>query len=284
MQRFSAALAFLLLAAHAHATLAVLIPTRDGFVVAADSRTTYMGAYCDGSNKILIPTLPARTIALVTGDSVFVQPPNSKGLNPCEWLASAPRLLDINTTVTDFLAHTANEADPTNIALADLAAACVQATQQFQHSYPAALRTYADKNIFSVIVASYDPGTATTALSSFVVRVAAGGQIEAARMTRTKINSSTARAVYIYGETNWLNRAVYKGPGRRYLTTATLDFLQTHTPVRDVALGQAQALAANVMQAGTRTAAIDPPPSGIGGQIHFMAVGSNPEPQELPSN
>ena len=281
---FAALLAASLITASAHATLALLIPTRDGFVVAADSRLTYLGSHCDGTSKILVPSTPSRTVAIVTGDSIFVQPPNSKGLKPCEWLASAPRLLDINTIVTDFLARTANEADPTALPLADLAAACVHATQQFQQSYPAALRSYAGKEIFSVVVASYDPGTATTTLSSFVVRLAAAGRIESARRTQTKINGGTSHAVYIYGETDWLNRAVYKGPGRRQLTAATLDFLQAHTPVRDVTLGQAQSVAANVMQAATRTAALNPPPSGIGGQIHLMAIGSNPVPQELPSH
>lgn len=281
---FAALLAVLLLPASAHATLAVVIPTRDGFVVAADSRLTYLGSHCDGISKILIPARPSRTVAIVTGDGIFVQPPNSKGLNPCEWLASAQRLLDISAIVTDFLSHTANEADPTNIPIADLAAACVHATEQFQQSYPAALRSYAGREVFSVIVAGYDPGTAATTLSSFVVRVVAGGRIEAARLTQTKVDGSTSRGVWIYGETGWVNRAVYKGAGRRFLSAATLDFLQTHTPVRDVTLGQAQTVAANVMQAVARTATLDPPPSGIGGQIHLVAIGSNPVPQELSSH
>jgi hypothetical protein len=36
-------------------TLAVIIPTQAGLIVAADKRTTPDGIYCDGVNKILLP-------------------------------------------------------------------------------------------------------------------------------------------------------------------------------------------------------------------------------------
>jgi hypothetical protein len=249
--------------------------------VATDSRVTYMGARCDGIPKIYIPR-PERTIAVVTGDSVFVQPPTSKVANPCVWLASAPRLLDINAVVTGFLDHATP--DPLSFSLAALAAACVQATQSFQQSYPAALRTYAGKAIFSVVVASYDPGTAATALYSFTVRATAdSSHIEAARVTQTKVNASSPRGVLIYGEADWLNRVVYQGPGRRFLSAATLDFLQVHSRQGDVPLELAQSVAANVIQAASRAAVNNPPPSSIGGEIRLMAVGSNPLPQQLSS-
>lgn len=288
MTRFLAVLAFLLLAAEmAHSTVAVLIPTRDGFVVASDSRVTYMGANCDGIPKIFVPALPARTVALVTGDSVFVRPPGAKDSDPCQWLASAPHLLDMNAVVTGFLKQFSSQSGGNNtepIPVADLAAACVQATVLFQQSYPAALRAYAGKEIFSVVVATYDPGTATTTLSSFVVRMAAGsGSIESARTIQTKVDPSSSHGIWIYGESEWVNRVVYRGEGRRFLNAATLDFLQGDKPVSEVVLEQAEAIAADVIGAAIRAAAVNPPPSGIGGEIRRMAVSSNPVPQQLPA-
>jgi hypothetical protein len=281
---FAAILTLLFLSTEAHATLALIIPTRDGFVVAADSRVTYLGTYCDGTSKILISAHPARTIAVVTGDSLFVRPPDSYNANPCEWLASAPRLLDIGTVTTDFLNHTPPATDPTSFALPDLVTACVRATKRFQKKYRGAFRSYAGKEIFSVVVASYNPGTAASRLSSFVVRMTAhGSHIEAARVIQTRVDASTARGVWIHGETDWVNDIVYQGPGRRFLSADTLEFLQVHRPVADVQLGAAESVAANVMKAAIRTARISPPPSGIGGEIQLIAVGSNPLPQQLPS-
>jgi hypothetical protein len=285
MMRFSgvllAALQFSMLA---HATLAVIVPTRDGFVVASDSRVTYMGARCDGISKIYTPR-PARTVAVVTGNSVFVQASTSKVSNPCQWLASAPRLLDMNAVVTGFLDHATP--DPLSFSLPDLVAGCVQATQSFQQSNPAALRAYAGMAIFSVVVASYDPGTAATTLYSFAVRLTAGGSnggnIEAARVTQTKVDASSPRSVWVYGDAEWLNRIVYQGPGRRFLNAATLDFLQVHSPQGDVPLELAQAVATNLIQAAARATTANPPPNSIGGEIRLMVVGSNPLPQQLSS-
>ena len=113
---FAALLAALLVCIPAHATLAVVIPTRDGIVVAADSRLTFMGSQCDGAFKILIPAQPTRTAVIVTGDGLFLQPSPAKLSNPCDSLISAPRFLDIGSVVTDYLER--GSPDPANLSLA----------------------------------------------------------------------------------------------------------------------------------------------------------------------
>jgi len=282
MLRFSAALLAALLASiSAHATLAVVIPTRDGIVVAADSRMTFMGAHCDGAFKILIPARPTRTAVIVTGDAIFVQPQDSKDTNPCERLASAPRFLDIGSVVTDYLER--GSPDPANLSLADLAAACVHATERFQQSYPAALRAYAGKDIFSVVVASYDPVTLSSTLRNFVVRMDAQTHLpKATRFTNTAFSQRDQAGVFIYGETAWVSSHVYIGYGRQFLSPPTLDFIHARAPISQVPLNHALAAAADLLQASIRTAQSVPPPHGIGGAIHMVHLGGNPMAEEVP--
>ena len=200
----------LLLSVSAHATLVAIVPWRDGLVIAADSRLTFFGAQCDGAFKILVPERPARTVAVVTGDSVFVAPPPAGTADLCGYLASAPRLLDVEAVVTGVLERGGD--DPAR----KLSAACVRAVERFRARYPAALRGYTGREIFSVAVASHDPGAGAATVRSFVVRVR-NGRVEAARVVETRIDGRSSRGVWIYGETDWVNRVVYAGAGRRFL-------------------------------------------------------------------
>ncbi len=278
MARFLAAtLAILLVSVPAHATLAAIVPARDGLVIAADSRLTFMGASCDGAFKILAPTRPLRTVAVVTGDSVFLASPPAGTTDLCRYLATTPRLLDINAVVEDFLEG--SDDDPARISINDLAAACVHAAEQFQTTHPGALTRYAGKEIFSVVVASYDPAAAASTLRNFVARVDDGsGKIEAVRITTTRLDAGSASGVWMYGETDYVNRQVLKGPGRWFLSPATIDFLKANRPVEKVPLACAEAVAGDVIRAASRSAEVYPAPSGIGGAIRVVVVGSETHP------
>ena len=277
MSRLLALLFALSLTLPVHATLAAIVPARDGLVIAADSRLTFMGAACDGAFKILIPGRPARTVVIVTGASVFVPPPPASPHNPCRYLATAPRLLDIGAVVTRTLQQ---QSDSENIDIAALTRACIRALAQFQSRYPAVLRTYAGRDIFSVVIAGYDRARATTTLRNFAVRLDAHTRkIEIGRDSESVLTPQNPRGIWIYGETEWLNRTVYAGPGRRLLTAATLRFLGARAPIAGTTRAQALAAARNILAAAIRTARSNPPPSGIGGAVHAVFIGVSPHPQ-----
>ncbi len=263
----------------AHATLVAVVPSRDGLVVAADSRFTFLGAPCDGAFKIFAPRRPLRTVAVVTGDSIFVEPPRA-GEDPCRYLEAAPRLLDMGAVITAYFDRGGD--DPAQISLRALAADCVQAVDRFQEKYPAALRGYRGRELASVVVASYDPVRRVSMVRNFVVRInARSGRAEAARMSTIILGANSPSGVWMYGETDFVNRYVYNGPGRRFLSPATLALLRGRAPVGEVQAQRAETIAANVIQAASRSAEIDPPASGIGGATRLVFVGSAPRPQSL---
>ena len=277
MPRTLAALLALALSIPAHATLVAVVPSRDGVVVAADSRLTFLGAQCDGAFKLIVPTRPARTLAVVTGDSLFVPPPPANA-DPCRYLETAPRLHDINSVVAAALLKSGPE-----ISTAAVSQACLRAVRAFARRYPGVLKPYASRDIFSVVLVSFDAVRKSTTLRNFVLRMDSTGQrASVARLTETQVGLKDSRDVWVYGETAWMSSAVYNGPGRHFLSPATLAFLADRRPLSEVPLLEAAAVAGNIVEAATRTALTTPPPSGIGGQVHVIAIGPQPQPQPLP--
>lgn len=282
MARFFAAFfAALLWCAAAHATLVTLVPSNGGLVVAADSRISFLGTQCDGAFKIIQPARPARTVAIITGDSLFVSPPPAGVPDLCHYLETAPRRLNIDTLVRSYLERGAD--DPTQLAFDSLSAACLREVERFRRAYPEALRSFEGRDIFSVVVASYDPASQTSLLRNFVVRIDAGThRLRVARFSQTAISPHDARGVWIYGETSYVDRHVYAGFGRRFLSPATTGFLAARILVRDTSIDQAVAVAADIIHAASRAAQTVLPPSGIGGAIRVVLLGSNPQPESVP--
>ncbi len=256
-----------------HATLAVIVPARDGIVIAADSRLTFLGAPCDGAFKILIPARPARTAIVVTGDSIFVAPPPAGTREPCRYLATAPRLLDIGSIVTHNLEQQSGSKD---VDVAAITRSCIRALTQFQRRYPALVRGYAGRDLFSVVIASYDPARATATLRNFAIGIdARTGKFQADRNSERILTPESARGIWIYGETGWVDRAVYAGPGRPLLIASTLQLLDVRAPIAATPRGQALSAAENVLTAAIRTARTNPPPTGIGGPIRVVFLGAS---------
>ena len=280
MKRLLAAvLAVLLLPPLAGATLVVLVPSADGLVVAADSRISILGAQCDGQFKIVRLTKPARTVVMVTGDALFVQPPGPHETDFCHYVEAAPRLLDIAAVARGYLEQNSDSSKPS---LEGLGQACAQAAGRFRRGHPDTFQPYAGKEIFSVIVASYDPGSRVATMRNFVVRIhAATHEIQAGRFAETTVKPEDRRGVWTYGETGYVDRNVYAGFGRKYLAAPTLDFILTARPVGEVPMGESAAAAVNILQAASTTTHTVLAASGIGGPIEVVLLGRKAEPEQI---
>lgn len=91
----------------------------------------------------------------------------------------------------------------------------------------------------------------------------------------------SARGIWIYGETGWVDRTVYAGPGRPLLSAPTLQLLDVRAPIAATPRGQALSAAENVLTAAIRTARSNPPPTGIGGPIRVVFLGTSRRAQPL---
>jgi hypothetical protein len=273
------ALTALMLSLPADATLVVIVPSSDGMVVAADSRTALLGVTCDSEFKITELRRPQRTVVAVTGEGVFVAPPDGQLKDVCDYLKSAPHLLDVPILVKRYL-----EKNPSlsKEAIDGLGAECVHAVERFRQTFPALFEQYVGREIFSVVIASYDNHSKNSLFMNFVVSIeSTTHKVEATRFTRVTISPQSRKGVWSYGETGYLNKYVFGGVGRQYLTEETLNFILIDKPVADVRLDQAVAAATNVIEATSRTTESIPSPSGIGGPVDILLLSKMRRPKHI---
>jgi hypothetical protein len=274
------ALFALMLAIPASGTLVVIVPSADGLIVAADSRTSLPGIFCDSQYKITELRKPIHTVVAVTGEVAFIAPPGPKVNDMCGYLKSAPRMIDFSSVVKLYLER--KNADPFKLSLDDLGSVCVGEVESFRRIYPLAFEQYVGREIFSVVIASYDPHTKHSLVLNFVVQInAATRKVEAARFTRILLSQQSRRGVWSYGETDYLNKNVFGGIGRRFLTADTQSFILVDKPVSEARLEQAIASAINIIDATSRTTEIIPSPSGIGGPIDIVLLGRKRHPEQI---
>jgi len=271
----------LLLPIPAGGSVVVVVPFAGGMAVAADSRTTILGATCDNRFKITQVKRPARTIVAVTGAIAFIPQPVSGQSLSCISLESTPRLLDIAAVVESYLEHQPD--DMAKVSLEGVSAACVAAVQDFQKSRPEALDPYVGKELFSVVVATYDPQSKISTILNFVVNISPDTRaIRADRLNRFTILAQDRRGVWSFGETDYLTKNVFAGVGRKYLCKPTRDFILESKPVSAATQNEAVAAAINIIAAATRTADDVPAPSAIGGPIHVTLLTRARHPREIP--
>jgi hypothetical protein len=192
-------------------TLVVIIPSRDGIVVAADSRLALSGSstsYCDTGSKIIIPATPPHVIAAVTGTFDFLDitvPTNDP--NICKYLRVAPHLLDIRAIVRTYLET--KDVDVTQLDVKDLAERCVTATKTFQLSAPMVLNRFAGQDLFSVVVAGFDVESRAAMIRNFVVRITSESEPVASPGFEPPVITLDSNSDYIaYGETDYLRQHV----------------------------------------------------------------------------
>ena len=253
-----------------------MVPSRDGLVVAADSRTTVVGINCDSQFKILEPRLLNRTIATVTGVGVILDAPSRPVplAEICQHVRNGARLLDIEAVVLGYLnSFTAAIIIATDID--ELIHRCINAIHDAQVKLSSTLEPYRGREMFSVVIARYDPATRVASSQGFVIGI--NQQLQAVEIRRfgNHIQPGDYQDYWAFGETEYLNQNVLGGIGRQYLSPAIIRFYTVRRVVRDVTVEDAQSFAVDLIHATARTTALAPAPSGIGGAIDVVLLGAD---------
>jgi len=265
------------------ATLVVIVPFNEGLIIAADSRATILGINCDSQYKITELRRPIRTVIAVTGEVAFIAPPGVEIHDMCLYLKSAPRMIDFTSIVKRYLEK--KKINPFKLSLDDLSSVCIEEVERFFKEHPDAFERFVGHEIFSVIIVSYDPHSNNSLILNFVVKIdAITRKVMATRFTRIVISAQSRRGMWSYGETDYLNKNVFGGIGRKFITADTQSFILIDKPISEVRLEQAVAVTTNIIDATSRTTEIIPSPSGIGGPIDIVLIGNKRHPEHIQLN
>jgi hypothetical protein len=256
----------LLIPFRASATLVVFIPTNSGIVIAADSRHTIAGKFCDGETKIVVSPHSRLAAAAVTGQPEWYDRPALPGTNPCERFSKEVPVFDALRLVRGFLAE-----HPTwiqNQDLSNLRDRCVRELDAYFSSHPLAASSAGVGPVFVVLIATFDPKKHVSSICWFTVSV--GGSLHKALGSdptfRTWALSDSETPVAVAGEKDFYEKYVDIGKGQRFIL---------HKPkatVSETDAGYGKSQATDVIRAASRIAAEMQIPLGIGGPIDVASL------------
>jgi hypothetical protein len=262
------------LAAPARATLIVMIPSKDGLVVAADSRVGSSGIYCDHQLKILEPQHLERTIVTVAGTLAVMSNAYTPSSDPCKYYLTDQKLLDVQAVVLNSVdrsgARTGLDVD-----IFALASRCRKAVRDAEPR-EAGFNDYRGKLLFGVVIATYKDRIAEA--RAFTIEL---DQKLAPVMKRTfefKAADDEQGSIWAFGDADSYNQVMKQN---RFLSDGTRKFINAGKPVKDTTTQEAEAVAIDLIHAAARVAAIARPPGDIGGPVDVVLLGAEPRPRRL---
>jgi hypothetical protein len=261
-----------------YGTLVVTAPSRDGLIVAADSRARMDGAVCDSYHKITEPTRPDRTVFAVIGRSMYLEPPPSGLPDPCTYLRQAPRLYDIDALVKTYL-----ETSGANIATMEteeLAARCIEAIVAVQKTHGDHIRAFWGTRMFTVILATYAPVERTSTIKWFSLLLSPTGEPFVSEKETEVTGPADRRTAMRFGESEFFQKQVLNGPGRQFLGRAWKEWT-TKATIADIDRSLALNAAVDMIEAAAKTAKLLRAKVALGGPVDAVLLGDQPRPQRL---
>ncbi len=256
-------------------TLAIFIPTHSGLVIAADKRQSPQGIFCDGINKILIPERPPRTAVVITGYISLRDTANVPPAELCKFLASTPAPIDFGRATLEFLNSEGTQLSKlSGQRLADRIFGEIQ-------PYLDKLRPFFGTRIAQIIIADFEPETKMSSLLALGVDLDITGrfQLQPLPVTSfttvkgTSFNLQSDRVVLPFGEVPYFNEHVLSGTGKIFLDEGYSHLVQKEK-VSDIDPELASSVAVNLIEAASKTTEHIAAPSGIGGGVSAVLLGT----------
>jgi len=260
-------------------TLVVTVPSRQGLIVAADSRGNFGPAgHCDNIIKIIEPIKPERIAVSVVGNAQFFDAPESN-VDLCEYIHRVQPRLDVQQLARDYLET--ETADDSTLRMEGFASQCAAAVQKYYDSSPATLKPYAGRRLFSVVMMGYDLKARTAVIRDFFLGLSSDPvKLQVGKIRSRKLSVESKGEVFLFGESGYFNTRVLNGIGRQFLNQETIRFIQQKKKVADIDFKEALAVAKNLIDAASKTTALVPA-KGIGGPIYILLLGSEPRPRRI---
>jgi hypothetical protein len=260
-------------------SLVLVAPTKDGLIVAADSRVQIgAGDFCDSHHKIVEPSRPDRTVLAVVGGGMQIAAPPADVPDPCAYIRQAPRYVDIWALARNYL-----ESSGAKIATMEtdqLAALCVETIATFQKTRAEDIRGFWGKRLFAVILASYEPAERKSIVKVFGVRLRANGEPFASDKETLAVGPASRPTMSAFGEPQFLQKQVVNGPGKQFLSGGFKEW-QEKTRTADIGRSLALKAAVDLIEAASKTVDLLRYETTIGGPVDAVLLGDPARPQRL---
>jgi len=215
-------------------TLVIMIPTREGFVAAAESRAgnEYRNNFCDEDFKLIeITPEPARSIATVTGLAGMRRPSNEPDF--CRHLREATKWLDLKQTFKSYIES--HKQTARTLSISGMVPALEEAFAAIPTEGRQILAPFAGRQLSLFVRASFEPDTwiswvryARLVLSPDLKPTIAEEAVE-------QLGLENEMMFYRLGEKDYADQQMNRGALNRHFRSAnTLPFLTTRKRIKEV--------------------------------------------------
>jgi hypothetical protein len=262
-------------------TLIVMVPTADGLIIAADSRGTIFGKngyqhFCDDEFKIVSIERLERAAFVITGFESIMDV--SKAIYVDEICGKRTRKFHAATVVKEALESTQR---PLSEVLKTLPDICARAVQKFAKTNDG-FNSLRGKQLFQVGVATFEPEGNNSIIHKFSINLGDKGEVSASALTTEKYDLDHDVSLTLFGEADYLQQAVFAGPGLQFLTERYSRFRDRPKKISEISAAIGADFAIDLIEAASKTTAVfQPCPTGIGGAVDVLLVGKEARPQKI---
>jgi hypothetical protein len=192
-------------------TIIVLIPTKEGVIIASDSRSTASNKQvCDSRKKIIaLPIVYREPTALGASGLTEITTPGtdlSAYKSICDAIQQSPKALDVQKeTEAYLLRHSIDSLDDVK----SLAAALVESVHSFRDKYPNETQGFEPgNNLFDVRLAMYKPERHKFVMANCAVAISADGRPMPKTTTWEEYDENSAPLLSIEGDADFLSKFV----------------------------------------------------------------------------
>lgn len=243
-------------------TLIIVIPTMDGLVVAADSRTTFRGKFYDCREKLHVASTRTPIVFAITGSGEF---PWSipHGADPEPYLRNGPFAFRGRDSVLGYF-----DRDPhfvvssTSIEL--IGKELATGFSDFLARYPNKATEFLGKNACRLVACQVDQASGDLLVASIAIAIDPCGNAAPTAPWFAQYKSADATACLFFGEVNYVVEHIQNGAGRRFLPQHAESIWSDMDIVQRLRSHEAARLARSIVAAVEKNSETIPIPGGIG--------------------
>lgn len=267
-------------------TLILFVPTKDGLLVAADSRSNVNfgdtnPSYCDRASKIIPLKNHSRAVITVAGTDKSDPSSGGKLRDPCTYIQSAVPLFDTPKIVSEYL--DAKNGEITKAIFHELEAYVLRKIRAVEAKRPKTLVNGEDGSFATVALGHYIPEENLSLVATFTVRILNHGNAAIADSSWTEYHLSTNWEVRAIGDGAGLLQGLIGNESPGVLGRYLVDYAQykhQFSAVGDVAGDMGAKVAMDLMEAGNILS--EHGLHTVGGPTHiFILDREHPQPSAL---
>ena len=257
-----------------------IVATRDGIVVAADTRSVLADAICDGVEKVAIPRQDLR-VAVIFGGLTHAALTSGGPVARCDAVSVASRKLDFARMIQDYLDAAP---DASAIDLRVLSQLCQNHALSF-HKLSIALEIHSSNNAEGPSCSSsQSPGTSLRAgvheFEMATLTVEKDDTISSTVILDQVFSRSSPAPLLLFGNITLLQDQVFGLRGSEYLDWEKLDAIDNRK-VEELDHATVVTALRTIFEAAARVAAETMKVPSVGGAVRYVLIGDAARPQRI---